>query len=97
MVLRAYGLHVSLWVPAVTLILVRLGTALPNAPANIGPYQFFCVLSLTLFGIDKTTATGFAIVLSIVLSIPLLTLGLFAFIKSGLTVSEVRKIKDEHR
>jgi uncharacterized protein (TIRG00374 family) len=91
MIMKAYGLHVSLWVPAVVLIVVRLGTAVPSAPANIGPYQLFCVLTLTLFGIEKTTATGFAIVLSIVLAVPLLTLGLFAFAKSGLTVSEVRK------
>ncbi len=91
LVMKAYGFHVSLWVPAVVLIVVRLGTAVPNAPANIGPYQFFCVIGLTLFGIEKTMATGFAIFLSIVLVIPLLTLGLVAFVRSGLTRSEVRR------
>jgi hypothetical protein len=91
LLMRAYGLHVSVWVPAVTLIVIRLGTAIPSAPANIGPYQFFCVLSLTLFGIEKTTATGFAIVVSIALAIPLVTLGPLAFVASGLSVSELRK------
>jgi uncharacterized protein (TIRG00374 family) len=90
-VMKAYGLGVSLWGAAVVLVVVRLGTAIPNAPANIGPYQFFCVVSLTLFGIEKTMATGFAIVLSIVFTIPILALGLLSFARSGLTVSKVSK------
>jgi uncharacterized protein (TIRG00374 family) len=93
--MRAYGLSISLWTPIVTLIVIRLGTAVPGAPANIGPYQFFCVLSLTLFGIDKTTATGFAIVASVVFAIPLLTLGALAFASSGLTVSGIRQHRRE--
>ncbi|NIM19888.1 MAG: flippase-like domain-containing protein [Candidatus Latescibacteria bacterium] len=91
MIMKAYGLHVSLWVPAVVLIIVRLGTAVPGAPANIGSYQFFCVIALTLFGIEKTMATGLAILLSLVFTIPILILGFLAFLKSGLTVSELRK------
>jgi hypothetical protein len=90
MVMRAYGLQVSPWAPAVVLIMVRLGTAVPNAPANIGPYQVFCVLGLMLFGIEKTMATGFAIVLTVVFKIPLLTLGALAFVRSGVTVSRLR-------
>jgi uncharacterized protein (TIRG00374 family) len=88
-VMKAYGIHFPIWVPAVTLIIVRLGTALPNAPANIGPFQFFCVLALTMFGVEKTTATGFAIVLWLVFSIPIFLLGSFAFLKSGLTWAEI--------
>jgi uncharacterized protein (TIRG00374 family) len=89
-IMHAYGIRVSLWVPTVVLIIVRLGTAVPNAPANLGPYQFFCVIALALFSIDKTTATGFAIVMSIILAVPILTLGLTAFVKSGLSVSALR-------
>jgi uncharacterized protein (TIRG00374 family) len=89
-IMHAYGIRVSFWVPAVVLIVVRLGTAVPNAPANLGPYQFFCVIALALFSIDKTTATGFAIVMSIILAVPIWTLGLTAFVKSGLSVSALR-------
>jgi uncharacterized protein (TIRG00374 family) len=91
LVMKAYGLQFSIWVPAVVLIIVRLGTALPNAPANIGPFQFFCVLALMLFGVEKTTATGFAIVLWLVFSIPIFVLGFAAFITSGLSLSELRR------
>lgn len=91
LVMKACELDVSIWVPAVVLVIVRLGTAIPSAPANIGPYQFFCVLGLMVFGVDKTTATGFAIVISIVLALPILTLGCVAFVTSDLSLSEVHK------
>ena len=29
---------------AVVLVIVRVGSVVPNAPANIGPYQFFTAL-----------------------------------------------------
>jgi len=59
--MRAYGLGLSFWVGAAVFLILHFGTALPNAPSNVGTYQFFTVLGLTLFGIDKTTATGFSV------------------------------------
>ena len=90
LVLRAYGLHLSIWIPAVMIVVVRLGTAVPSAPANIGPFQFFSVLALTMFGIDKTTATGVAFTLWLTFTIPILVLGLIAFIRSGVNLSRIR-------
>jgi hypothetical protein len=46
-------------VVGITFACYRLG--IPNAPANVGSYQFFSVLGLTLFGVDKTVAAGFSI------------------------------------
>jgi hypothetical protein len=89
-VMHAYGLQVSPWIPVVVLVIVRIGSAAPSAPANIGPYQFFCVLALTMFGIDKTTATGVAIVLSVTFLVPIFILGFLAFAKGGMTLSQVR-------
>jgi uncharacterized protein (TIRG00374 family) len=91
LIMKAYGIHFSIGVPTVVLIIVRLGTAVPNAPANIGPYQFFCVLALMMFGVDKTTATGFAVALWLIFSIPILILGLAAFLGSGLSLSDLKQ------
>jgi uncharacterized protein (TIRG00374 family) len=33
----------------IILLVIRLGTALPNAPANVGSFQFFSVLAFNLF------------------------------------------------
>ena len=89
--MRAYGLHqVTFPAGLAVFIIVHLGTMVPAAPGNIGTYQFFTVLGLTLFGVDKTTAVGFSLVVFALLSIPLVVIGFWAFGTSGLTLPEVR-------
>jgi uncharacterized membrane protein YbhN (UPF0104 family) len=87
----AYGLRLPVLAGAVVLLIVRLGTAIPNAPANVGSFQFFTVVALGLFGVEKTVAVGFSIVDFAVLTVPLWLLGLLALTKSGLTVASLRK------
>lgn len=87
----AYGLTLPLAAGAVVLLIVRLGTTIPNAPANVGSFQFFTVVALGLFGVEKTVAVGFSIVDFVVLTVPLWLLGLLALTKSGLTVASLRK------
>jgi uncharacterized protein (TIRG00374 family) len=89
-IMLAYGLHFSFWIGAAIFLIVHFGTALPNAPANVGSYQFFCVLGLTLFGVDKTLATGFSLVVFILLTLPLLMIGFFALGQSGMTLSSIK-------
>lgn len=91
---KAYGLHFSFWVGAAILFIVIFGTALPNVPANIGTYQFFCVVGLTLFGVGKTAAAGFSIVAFTLLTVPPLAIGFFALVRSGMTLTSIKeKIK----
>ena len=90
LVMLGYGLKVSIWVGAAVLLIEHLGTTIPNAPSNLGTYQFFTVVGLSLFGVDKTTATGFSVVVFIVLTIPLWLIGLFAISRSGMTLKEIR-------
>lgn len=86
----AYGLPLSIWAGIAVFLILHLGTALPNAPSNIGTYQFFCVVGLTLFGIEKSAATGFSFVAFFLLTLPLWILGLFAISRSGMTLPAIR-------
>jgi hypothetical protein len=56
----------------------------------VGAYQFFTVLGLTLFGVEKTLATGFSVVAFVILTLPLLALGLTAITHAGISVSSLR-------
>ncbi len=95
MVMEAYGIHRSVLIGAIVFLIVHLGTALPNAPANVGTYQFFCVVALSFFDVDKSVATGFSVVVFIILSVPLWVLGAVAFVRSGTTLANIRqKIPD---
>jgi len=85
LVMRAYGISLPLAAGMAVMLIVRLGTLVPAAPANVGTFHFFCTLALTLFGIDKGTAAGFSVVLFFVLTIPLWAIGLAAIAATGET------------
>jgi len=91
LVMGSYGIHLPILSGAAIFLIIHLGTALPNAPANVGTFQFFCVVGLAFFGVDKTTAGGFSVVVFIILAVPLLALGAVAFGQSGLSLSSFRR------
>lgn len=97
LVMWAYGLKLSFWMGAGVFLIVHLGTAIPNAPANVGTYQFFCITGLTLFGVEKTLATGFSLVVFVLLTSPLWIIGFLAVSYSGTTWSTLRKEINSHR
>ena len=87
----AYGLSLQFWSGVVVALIIIIGTVIPNAPSNIGSFQFFCVVGLTLFGVDKTAAAGFSLVSFALLTIPLWVIGFIALGFSGMTLSGIRK------
>ncbi len=89
-IVEANGVAIPIWAGAAVFLIIHLGTALPNAPANVGSYQFFCVLGLTLFGVEKTRAAGLAFIAFLILTLPLWLLGAIAWARSGTSLSEVR-------
>ncbi len=89
-VMKAYALPFSFWIGAAVFLMVHLGTAIPNAPANVGTFQFFVVAGLTFFGLDKTTAAAFSVAVFLMLSIPLWLIGSIALGRTGLTLAHVR-------
>jgi glycosyltransferase 2 family protein len=91
LVMVGYGLHLSFWIGMAVFLVVYLGTLIPNAPANIGTYQFFCVVGLMLFGVEKTSATGFSLVVFVLLTLPLLIIGFVALSQSGTTLLNIRE------
>jgi uncharacterized protein (TIRG00374 family) len=101
--MQSYGpaLHLPFRAAVVVLLIINLGVSLPNAPGNVGSYQFFCVLGLNVFQVEKTTAAGFSIFAFVALTLPILFLGVAAAMRSGLSVrhmrAEIRSLPREGR
>lgn len=91
LMLEGYGISLPLPTGVAVMVIVMLGTAIPNAPGNVGSYQLFCVLGLTLFGVDKPRAAGFSVVVFVLLTIPLWVLGALALNASGESLFGVRR------
>jgi uncharacterized protein (TIRG00374 family) len=85
-------IRLSLSAATTVMVIVRLGTAIPNAPANTGSFQFFTVLAMGLFGVDKTIAAAYSVVDFVALTAPLWILGLIAVGRTGMSF---RTLKSE--
>jgi uncharacterized protein (TIRG00374 family) len=88
--MRAYGLDLSIWVAGGVLALVRMSTVVPNAPGNLGLFNFACVMAFHLFEVEKNDATTFSIILFAALTVPLLIGGAVATALTGLNIGELR-------
>ncbi|MCC7174808.1 MAG: flippase-like domain-containing protein [Bryobacterales bacterium] len=75
---------------AVVLMVLRIGTVLPQAPGNVGGFQFFTVVALHLFHVDKGVAAGFATLLFLVVTVPLLVGGAVAVALTGLRIRDLQ-------
>lgn len=89
--MHSYGLDLRFVAAIVVVFIINLGISLPNAPANIGSYQLFCVLGLSVFDVEKSTATGFSIFAFLALTLPIAMLGFVALLRSGLSLRSMRE------
>jgi len=89
--MRAYRLPLSFLAAVVVLLVINLGVSLPNAPANVGAYQFFCVLGLSVFRTDSTRAAHFSFFAWVALNLPFAILGFAALLRSGMSIHSLRE------
>jgi uncharacterized protein (TIRG00374 family) len=94
--MKAYGLELGIWPALVVLMLLRIGTVVPQAPGNVGTAQAVIVLGLALFAVDKTTATGLAFMTWAVITFPLLVVGFFALALTGFGLGDLTSRAKAH-
>jgi uncharacterized protein (TIRG00374 family) len=87
--MKAFQLDLSPWDAAAVLAIVRLGTVVPNAPANIGLINAACLIALKVFGVERGDARDFSVVLLGALTLPLLAAGAIATALTGLNLGEI--------
>jgi hypothetical protein len=73
---------------------VRLATVVPNAPGNIGLFNFACFMAMKLFELGDNDATTFSTILFGALTLPLLIGGAVA---TALTGSNIGELHDHAR
>jgi uncharacterized protein (TIRG00374 family) len=59
--LLAFSFPLSMTAAYVLVIIANLGVMIPSAPGFVGSYEFFCVVSLAIFGIGREEALSFSI------------------------------------
>ena len=82
--IRAFDFPLPFSAAVVVFIFIGFGTALPNVPGMIGPYQYACVLALGLFGVDRRVdALAYGLVLNAVQFLTIVGQGLVAWPLAG--------------
>ncbi|HSP99253.1 MAG TPA: lysylphosphatidylglycerol synthase transmembrane domain-containing protein [Candidatus Dormibacteraeota bacterium] len=90
--MRAFEFRLPFSAAVVVFIFIGFGTALPNVPGMLGPYQYACILALGLFGVPKGDALAYGLVLNAVQFLSLVGQGLVAWPLAGISVADLRQV-----
>ena len=90
--LRAFDLPLRFTDMFLLIVPLGAGIVMPT-PGGVGPYEYFCQVSLTGFwGVAQASAGAAAITLHAVTLLPTIVLGLFFMWQGGVRPAEVRKM-----
>jgi uncharacterized protein (TIRG00374 family) len=75
LVFRSMGLPLSVWAAVLLLAVLQVGVSVPSSPGKIGVFHYLTVLTLTVFGVPKDVALGYAVILHLVVYLPIALVG----------------------
>jgi phosphatidyl-myo-inositol alpha-mannosyltransferase len=92
LLLVALGLdhQAGLGAAAAVLFAVNVTAALPATPSNLGVFQAACVAVLSAYGVGKTDALAYGIILQAVEIATALAMGMPALVREGMTWKDLR-------
>jgi uncharacterized protein (TIRG00374 family) len=70
--------------------MVAIAVAVPGGPGFIGMFQVGCEVGLALYGIGKSLAFSYSVLVHVLQFASTVLLGLYFFLKENLTLSEIR-------
>jgi phosphatidyl-myo-inositol alpha-mannosyltransferase len=90
--LVALGLdeHAGIGAAAAVLFAVNVTAALPATPSNLGVFQAACVAVLSAYGVSKTDAFAYGIILQAVEIGTAVAMGMPALVREGMTWKDLR-------
>nr|MBA2440556.1 flippase-like domain-containing protein [Thermoleophilaceae bacterium] len=90
--LVALGLdgHAGIGAAAAVLFAVNVTAALPVTPSNLGVFQAACVAVLSAYGVGKTDALAYGIILQAVEIATALAMGMPALVREGMSWKDLR-------
>jgi uncharacterized protein (TIRG00374 family) len=92
---QAFALDLPLRAFFITMVIVNLGTLIPSAPGYLGTFQFFCWLSLALFGMSKEMAVSYGLVLNVMEYLPVTLLGILFLLSENVSLQSLLRRNNE--
>ena len=89
---RANRLAVASWTASfVMMVLLRLSSIVPQAPGNLGLFNWVTARTLTLFGLPTAHARRFSIVLWAVVTLPMVIVGFVLLAITGVKLTHLQR------
>jgi uncharacterized protein (TIRG00374 family) len=87
----AVGLDLPFMAAVFLLLVLQMGVAVPSLPGRLGIMQYLCVLSLSLFSVDKSLALSYGLLLYLLVYLPPVCLGALFLWWENLSLRRVQK------
>jgi hypothetical protein len=93
--LLAFQLPVPLIVGSVVVTaVVAIAVSAPSAPGYIGAFQVGCTLSLAIFGVSKSDAFAYSIILHVTQFVGVVVAGLYSLAREGMTMRQIEEVSE---
>jgi len=86
-VLCALQIQATFLAAIVLLVILQAGVAVPSSPGKVGVFQYLAVLGLALFGVAKSSALAFGLILHLLVFVPVAVMALIFWVKSENTAT----------
>jgi len=92
---KAFHLNLSFGVGLFLLLAIQVANMPPSVPGKIGVFEYAVILALSLFGISKSQALSYGIMLHLVAYLPKIMLGLIFISSTDISLRKNRKAQVE--
>jgi uncharacterized protein (TIRG00374 family) len=93
-VMHAFPFEVSFFTLMLMNGLANLALTIPAAPGGIGPFDWAGIETLVAFGVERSLASAYTIVLHVALWFPITLLGAYFFARKGLSWQEAQRARE---
>jgi uncharacterized membrane protein YbhN (UPF0104 family) len=91
LVMRSVGLQIPSVALLALLFVLQIGVRVPSLPGNVGVFEYLGVVTLSVFGVDKTSALGAMLVLHMVMYLPPSLVGVGYLIWTSTGLGQLRR------
>jgi uncharacterized protein (TIRG00374 family) len=78
---KSLDISIDIIASSIVLAIINVGLLIPLAPGNVGTFQVFCIIALSLFSVTKSKALSFSIIFQVIQGIPVIIGGSVSLFK----------------
>ena len=75
LVLLAFSIQLPIAAACLVLLSLMVGVSVPNVAGGLGIFEYLCIVSLGVFGVDPDTALSYGLVLHVLVLLPMILAG----------------------